>query len=184
MTSEITYKIAWQKKDEKISKDACRLWTEMGAIREPSQGMDRAKALCVVAYDGDTMVAVSTIMVGSQPQVYAKACFFRCVVDPNYRRRHIATELAKRSLVVTEEWSKENPTYQVLAFVIRVETPLLVLKTYKPVWNNKLNFIGYTQQEGLPLYLHWFKHAQFGEKQDNDSDFTFYPSRPGRLGRI
>jgi GNAT superfamily N-acetyltransferase len=179
--SEISYKIAWQKKDKKISKDACRLWTEMGAIREPSQGIERSQLLCVVAYDGDKMVAVSTIQVGPQPQVYSKACFFRCVVHPDYRRRRIATELAKRCLVVTEEWSLENPSYQVLAFVIRVETPLLVLKSYKPVWNNKLNFIGYTQ-EGLPLYLYWFKHAQFGEKQD--SDFTFYPSRPGRLGRI
>lgn len=177
----ISYKVAWQKKDEKIMLDACSIWAEMGAIKEPSQGMKRAQLLCVVAYDGDKLVAVSTIEVGMQPQVYAKVCYFRCVVRPEYRRRHIATELANRCLVVTEEWSKENPSYQVMAFVIRVESTNLLMKTYKPVWNNKLNFIGYSQQ-GLPLYLRWFQHAYFGEKQD--PDFTFYPARPGALGRI
>ena len=46
--SRITYKIAWDKKDEKIIKDACSMWTEMGAIKEPSQGIQRANLLCVV----------------------------------------------------------------------------------------------------------------------------------------
>jgi len=183
MSSEsgITYKVAWQKNDEKIANDACNIWKEMGAIKEASQGIQRAKLLSVVAYDGEKLVAVSTLEVSGCQQVYAKVCYFRCVVRPEYRRRHIATELANRSLVVSEDWSKENPEYKVLAFAIKVETRSLIMKTYKPVWNNKLNFIGYTK-EGLPLYLKWFKHAYFGEKQD--ADFTFYPSRPGALGRI
>ena len=113
--------------------------------------------------------------------MFAKVGYFRCVVRPEYRRRHIATELANRCLVVIEEWSKEHPDLKVMAFVVRVETPTLLMKTYKPVWNNKLVFIGYSS-EGLPLYLRWFKHAYFGEKQD--PDFTFYPTRPGALGRI
>lgn len=179
--SEITYQIAWQKKDEKIMKEACAFWVEMGAIKEASQGMQRAQLLCAVAYHDGKLVAVSTIQVGMQPQVHAKVCYFRCVVRPEYRRRHIATELANRCLVVSEEWSKENPKYEAMAFAIRVETPNLLMKTYKPVWNDKLTFIGYSQ-EGLPLYLRWFTHAYFGEKQD--PDFTFYPTRPGRLGRV
>jgi hypothetical protein len=180
-SGQITYKVAWQKKDEKIMKDAIGFWAGIGAVKDPSQGMKRAQFLCVVAYDGESMIAVSTIEVGMLPQVYAKVGYFRCLVHPQYRRRHIATELANRCLVVTEEWSLENPSFGVLAFAIRVETPALVMKSYKPVWNNKLHFIGYTQ-EGLPLYLKWFKHAYFGEKQD--ADFTFYPTRPGRLGQV
>ncbi len=179
--SEITYKTVWQKQDEKIMQQACSFWTEIGAIKEPSQGVQRSKMLCVVAYHGDKLVAVSTIVVAMQGQVHAKVCYFRCVVHPQYRRRHIATELANRCLVVSEEWSKENPKHEAMAFVIRVETPNLLMKTYQPVWNDKLNFIGYTQ-EGLPLYLRWFKHAYFGEKEDNE--YTFYPTRPGRLGRV
>lgn len=179
--SQITYRTAWQKKDEQIIRDACLLWTEMGATKEPVQGMQRAQLLCVVAYDGNKLVAVSTIDVGMQQQLHAKVCRFRCLVRPKYRRRHVATELANRCLVVTEEWSNENPSFKVLAFLIRVESPNLLMKTYEPVWNNKLNFIGYSK-EGLPLYLRWFGHAYFGEKQD--SDFAFYPSRPGALGRI
>lgn len=179
--SEVTYKIAWQKKDEKVMKDACAFWAELDAIKEPSQGKQRAQLLAVVAYHGNKLVAVSTIQVAMQQQVHANVCFFRCMVHPEYRRRHIATELANRCLVVSEEWSKENPKYQAMAFFIRVETPNLLMKSYKPVWNDKLNFIGYSQ-EGLPLYLRWFKHAYFGEKQD--PDFAFYPTRPGRFGRV
>ena len=134
-----------------------------------------------LAYDGEKLVAVSTITPGQLQQVSAKVGYFRCVVRPEYRRRHIATELANRCLVVTEEWSKEHQDLKVMAFVIRVETPNLLMKTYKPVWNNKLTFIGYSG-DGLPLYLRWFKHAYFGEEQD--PNFTFYPQRPGVLGRI
>lgn len=177
----ITYKVAWQKKDEKIMDEACALWVELGALKEASQGKQRAELLSVVAYDGDKLVAVSVIQVGMLPQVHAKVCLFRCIVHPEYRRRGIATELATRSLVVSEEWSKENPKHQAMAFAIRVETQNLLAKTYQPVWNNKLTFIGYTQ-DGLPLYLRWFGHAYFGEEQD--PDFTFYPNRPGKLGRV
>lgn len=182
MASQITYKIAWQQKDEKIMKDACGIWKEMGAIKELMEGLPRCKFLNVVAYDGDKMVAVSTTTVAMQEQVFAKVFYFRCVVRPEYRRRHIATELAKRSLVVSEEWSKQNPSSKVLAFVIRVETQDLVMKCYQPVWSNKLNFIGYSP-EGLPMYLRWFKHATFGNPNE-DPDFTFYPNRPGALGQI
>ncbi len=177
----ITYKVAWQKKDEKIMDEACALWVELGALKEASQGKQRAELLSVVAYDGDKLVAVSVMQVGMLPQVHAKVCLFRCIVHPEYRRRGIATELASRSLVVSEEWSKENPKHQAMAFAIRVETQTLLEKTYQPVWNNKLTFIGYTQ-DGLPLYLRWFGHAYFGEEQD--PDFTFYPNRPGKLGRV
>ena len=53
MSSEsgITYKVAWQKNDEKIANDACNIWKEMGAIKEASQGMQRAKLLSVVAHN-------------------------------------------------------------------------------------------------------------------------------------
>lgn len=177
--AEITYKIAWQKKDEKIMKDAGTVWQETGAVKDPAQAIQRAQFLCVVAYDGNELVAISTVIVGMQTQVCAKACFFRCMVRPDYRRRHIATELAKRSLVVTEEWSKENPSKKVSAFVMRIETRILSVKCYQPVWDNKINFIGYSE-DGLPLYLRWFKHASFGNITE-DPDFVFYPSRPGIL---
>ncbi|VEU40030.1 unnamed protein product [Pseudo-nitzschia multistriata] len=175
----ITYKVAWQKNDEIMMKDACKIWKEMGLIKEEGMGMPRAKLLSVVAYEGDKMVGLSTLTVAMQQQVFAKACHFRCVVRPEYRRRHIATEMAIRSLALSEEWSEQNPSYKVLAFVIRVETQDLTMKCYEPVWNNKMNFIGYSA-EGLPLYLRWFKHATFGNPNE-DPDFTFYPNRPGRI---
>uniref|UniRef100_A0A7S4APG6 N-acetyltransferase domain-containing protein n=1 Tax=Pseudo-nitzschia australis TaxID=44445 RepID=A0A7S4APG6_9STRA len=177
---EITYKIAWQKKDEKIQKDACAVWESLQTVKTPEQATKRAQYLCVVAYHGDQLVGMSTAVVGMQKQVYANAIHFRCLVNPDYRKQGIATEMATRALVATEEWSKKNPSKKVLAFVMCIESQTLALKCYEPVWNNKINFIGYSEQ-GLPLYLRWFKHATFGNI-DEDPNFVFYPSRPGIIG--
>eukprot|EP00536_Pseudo-nitzschia_multiseries_P008946 jgi/Psemu1/297096/fgenesh1_pm.238_\ len=178
----IKYKLAWAQSNEKITKDACELWKELGMMSEVAQGLQRAKHLCIVAYDGDLLVAVSTVTLAMQEQVYAKAAYFRCLVRPKYRRRHIATELATRALVSMEQWSAQFPEHKVLAFAIRVETQDLVLKCYQPVWNNKVNFIGYSQ-DGFPVYLRWFRHASFGDP-NQDPDFTFYPNRPGVIGKL
>lgn len=179
--SEIIYKIAWKKDDEKIIKDACDLWKEMGALKDPEAGKARAKSLCVVAYHGETLVAVSTVFASMLQQVYSRVFFFRCVVRPKYRRRNIATKMAMRCDTITEEWSQQNPAAKAMAFVIRVETNALTMKCYEPIWNKKLNFMGYSN-EGLPLYIRWYPHSYFGDDQDND--YTFYPSRPGALGRM
>merc|ERR1712238_643338 len=43
----------------------------------------------------------------------------------------------------------------------------------KPTWHGLVNFIGYTEQ-GLPVYVYWYKHAYIGDEQD--PDYSFYPS--------
>mmetsp|Transcript_18692 Transcript_18692/g.20927 ORF Transcript_18692/g.20927 Transcript_18692/m.20927 type:complete len:204 (+) Transcript_18692:140-751(+) len=172
-TAEITYKVAWQKNDVQINEDAINIWIEMGAIKAKSQGVPRAKMLCVVAYDGKKLVAVSTIGVYPQEQTMVKGSHFRCVVRPAYRKRNIATELALRCLHTTEEWSKENPSFKVMNFTITIETQALFPKCRKPTWHGLVNFIGYTEQ-GLPVYVYWYKHAYIGDEQD--PDYSFYPS--------
>jgi len=178
-TSEITYKVAWQKNDEKITEDAISLWDEMGALQARVSGKERAKMLCVVAYDDKKLIGVSTIGVYMQPQVMVKAAHFRCLIRPAYRKRNIATELALRCLHTTEEWSKKNPSLKIMCYTIRVETTLLFPKCRKPIWHGLVNFIGYSDQ-GLPVYLYWYKHACIGEEED--PDYTFYPIRAPQGG--
>lgn len=177
-TAEITYKVAWTKNDPKITEDAIKFWTESGALQATGGGMERSKMLCVVAYDGEKLIGVSTIAVHMQPQVMVKAAHFRALIHPSYRKRNIATELALRCLHTTEEWSKKNPSYKIMCFVVRVETKLLFPKCSKPTWHGLVNFIGYSDQ-GLPVYLYWYKHAFIGEEQD--PDYTFYPVGPQGL---
>ena len=147
---------------------------QQGALRNNNMGKQRSKMLCVVAYDGDKIIAVSTVSVYVQPNVYVKAANFRCLVRPEYRKRKIATELALRCAMTTEEWSKENPDFKVMCFAIRVETQILLQKCRQPVWADKMVFVGYSEQ-GMPLYVYWYKHACIGEEQD--PDYTFYPIR-------
>lgn len=115
-----------------------------------------------------------------------KAAHFRALVHPAYQKRNICTELTHRCLHTTEEWSKANPSYKVMCFVVRVEAKLLLSanKCSKPVRDGIFNFIGYSDQ-GLPVYLYWYKHAYIGEEQDDD--FQFYPIGPpggGKGGQI
>mmetsp|Transcript_14664 Transcript_14664/g.16497 ORF Transcript_14664/g.16497 Transcript_14664/m.16497 type:complete len:332 (-) Transcript_14664:311-1306(-) len=173
-TAEITYKVAWMKNDPTIMKDAMQLWKDAGLLQSAEIEMERAKMLCVVAYDGAKLVAVSTVSVYLQTQVQAKGGHFRALVHPQYRRRNIGTELALRCLYATEEWSVANPKEKVVCFVIPIETHVLFPKCTKPTWHGLVNFIGYSEQN-VPLYLHWFKHGTIGDEEQPDQDYSFYP---------
>ena len=162
------------KNDPTIRQDALQLWKDAGLLQNGEVGMERAKLLCVVAYDGAKLVAVSTVAVYRQTQVGVNGGHFRALVHPQYRRRNIGTELALRCLYATEEWSRANPTAKVMCFVIPVETQVLFPKCTKPTWHGLMNFIGYSEQN-VPLYLYWFKHGTVGDAEQADEDYSFYP---------
>ena len=105
---DLEFKIAWRKDDSQIREDALRVWRRMKAIT-PSQEDERLNSLCVVAYDGEDLVGVSTVGITVYAPVRAKVAWFRCLVLPAYRKKGVATEFAVRCKDVLEEWSKNKP---------------------------------------------------------------------------
>lgn len=120
----LSYKIVWRTNDDTVRTDALALWRSM-RILPPGTEEDRLNSLCVVAYDGDALAAVSTIGIDTYVNVRAKIAWFRCLVKDEYRQRGVATELAARCKVFMEEWSKANPAEKVMGFGTFVESPHL-----------------------------------------------------------
>lgn len=158
---EIVYANVWKKMNGKARLGAMALWeSTFGADMPCHIKNSRLEALCAVAYAGDEVIAVSTIGIEMPKTLYAKVGWFRCLVKPEFRKRHIATELAVRAKAALEEWSIENPHEAVLAFGTFVESPLLLEHAKNPIWpRTGLTIVGYTQK-GMQIRVAWFKHAR------------------------
>ncbi|KAL3792455.1 hypothetical protein HJC23_001573 [Cyclotella cryptica] len=122
--SNLSYKTAWRTDDDVVRRDALELWQSMNVL-PPGTEEDRLNSLCVVAYNGDELAAVSTVYIQYYASVRANVAWFRCLVNHGYRQHGVATELAFRCKVVIEEWSKANPFEKVMGFGTIVESPLL-----------------------------------------------------------
>jgi hypothetical protein len=122
--SNLSYKIVWRTDNDTVRRDALALWRSMN-ILPPGTEEDRVSSLCIVAYDGDALAAVSTIGIDYYVNVRANIAWFRCLVKDEYRQHGVATELAARCRVFMEEWSQTNPAEKVMGFGTFVESPHL-----------------------------------------------------------
>lgn len=160
MSVFLEYKIVWMKNDPQVRQDALKLWKSLNAL-PPGTESDRLNSLCVVAYDGDELVAVSTIGIKYIPSVRAKIGWFRCLVRPEVRKKGVATELCVRCKNVMEEWSKNNLLEKVLGYGVVVESRNLATLSRKPIWpRTELALMGHTSN-GQQMRLVWFDHAYF-----------------------
>ena len=165
-TLHLKYKTVWKIDNPKVCKDALELWKSLG-ILPAGQEEDRLKSLCVVAYHGNELAAVSTIGIEYFNNVQAKAAWFRCCVKEEYRRSGIATELAVRCKSVMENWSKEHPREKVLGFGTVVESPNLTSMTKRPIWPRTGMILVGHDKRGLQIRYVWFDHARltsFGDE--------------------
>jgi len=158
---EITYENVWKKNDAKARTGAMELWDTIFGKDMPCHiKNNRVESLCTVAYSGDELVAVSTIGVEMYDPLWVKVGWFRCLVKPKFRKRHIATELAIHCKKALEDWSVENPGEALMAFGTYVESTRLTEYSKNPIWpKTGLTLIGYNEK-GVQIRLAWFKHTR------------------------
>ena len=166
---QLSYKTVWKTDNPKIRADALNLWKNSlgnGLQIPPGQEQDRLNSLCVVAYDGSEMAAVSTVGINYFNNVQAKIAWFRCCVGANYREQGIATELAAKCKVAMEKWSKNHPAERVMGYGTIVESPHLNTISKRPIWpKTGMILVGHTQA-GQQIRLVWFEHAFLGRFTD------------------
>lgn len=157
---EITYRVAWQLGDERIQADAIGFWRSHGLLPPKADPMLRAAQLCIVAYEGDALVAVSTIQV--RPLAMMKGerfAMFRCAATPGLRRAGLATQLAARSRREIEAWAATVPERRILGMACVVQGEELMAKQMHPIWpQSGMNLIGYNTT-GQQVRIAWFAHA-------------------------
>ena len=160
MSDSVTLVPAWRRNDPKIAGDAKNFWLKLRVL-SPAAVEQRVRELCAAAYVGDELVGVSTMELGQSPLLRCRVGFFRCLADPVYHHRRLASRLTKYSRALLEQWSKENPSEKVLAMVAILESPNFDRLAKRPMWHADVDYwlIGYTPN-GHQIRLTWFEHAR------------------------
>ncbi len=149
---------AWRRDDAAIEADALAFWARLGILPAGVDPAARAKELAAAAYEGDSMVAVSTAVIGRYEPLKANFAFYRCAVDPGHRRTLAATAITAFTRDLIEAWAQEHPDARVAGLAAIIEAPDLVARQRSPLWaNTRLNLVGYTP-EGRQVRVAWFDH--------------------------
>jgi hypothetical protein len=154
MERSYLFKDVWLKNDAEVERDAIAAWTAADALLTNVDPRHRAKELCVVCYDGQEVIGISTCTISYLNPVRQKMVLFRIFIAPNRRQERIAVPLTRHTFEVAERYALANPQLRLggLGAVVVVEGYL-----HGPVTAEKLILIGYTQ-EGHPIIVKWFDH--------------------------
>lgn len=159
--AKVTHKDVWLKNDAKVEQDAIAAWTAAGALPKSQDPMARAKEICVAAYEGKTLVGVSTATIEPMPIVRRKMVFFRLFVVPEHRHREIVIPLGMEVHKSAEKYALEHPELG-----LGGTAAVVVVKGIMsgPISRAHLTTVGYSQKSE-PLILRWFDHYKFPKPQ-------------------
>mmetsp|Transcript_19670 Transcript_19670/g.45752 ORF Transcript_19670/g.45752 Transcript_19670/m.45752 type:complete len:213 (-) Transcript_19670:614-1252(-) len=163
LVKEIRYENVWKKMDGRARIGAKKLWDDLFGDQMPCAVKNgRLDFLCVVAYCGDELVAVSTVIPEMSSVIFCNVGWFRCVVKEEFRRKGIFTQILLRAKKALEEWSLESPLESVTALGAMLEFSFdgENMNNKNPVWTETgLTLVGYSSQ-GVQIRIAWLKDAR------------------------
>eukprot|EP00536_Pseudo-nitzschia_multiseries_P010264 jgi/Psemu1/307159/fgenesh1_kg.307_\ len=163
IAEEIRYENVWKKMDGRARIGAKKMWDDLFGDEMPcAVKNERLDFLCVVAYSGDEVVAISTVIPRMSNIIFCNVGWFRCLVREEYRRKGIFTQMLLRAKKALEEWSSENPLEGVLALGAMLEIPFegKNMSNKNPVWSESgLTLVGYSSQ-GIQIRIAWLKDVR------------------------
>jgi GNAT superfamily N-acetyltransferase len=148
-------------RDPVLIEAAARFWLTHGLL-EREEIEDAGHAVCSVAYADAEIAGVATVDFRDHPPLGSRFAFIHLAVAPSFRRRGLARQLVRHTLIVMEGWSLANPRERLQGLAAVIKTPLLKDKAGDPVWSDyyaDLNFAGPTPGGGQ-LRVAWFRHAR------------------------
>lgn len=152
----ITYVSGWRKGDAKLERDAIAAWAAHGAMPQGVAPEERAREICCLAYDGETLAAISTVEIKPcRPLRDRRFGYLRVFTLPEYEGREIAIGLAIHCRDALEAWAKDNPGERLCGMAAIYQSPKL---GPTPVGKSGLTLIGYTP-EGYQHRIVWFPHV-------------------------
>ena len=154
MTDNFRFKDVWLRDDAEAMSDAISLWRDSDALPSGANPMDRAKQLCVVAYDGTKPIAVATATIGALSPVREQMAFLRAFVAPDYRSRKVVVPLTYAAHESLSNYARANPKLRIGGTVAIVTSKPGI---YKPVGSAEMILIGYTRNDE-PIIVRWFDH--------------------------
>jgi hypothetical protein len=154
MSENLHFKDVWLKNDAAAQADAINLWRDSNAFLPSANPNERAKELCVVAYDESKPIAVATAAIRPLSMVREKMAFLRAFVSPDYRSQKVVVPLTYAAHEALSNYARQNPQLRIggTAAVVTSKPGI-----YKPVGSAEMVLIGYTRNEE-PVIVRWFDH--------------------------
>lgn len=157
------FRPVWQLHDPQAERDALAFWKRIGVFKSEARMTEQLKQLCVLTYDGDELVGVSTAALRHIKLLNCRMAMHAIAVAPGARSHHTSTNTTLATIALLEQWSLDHPEEGVMGVGAIIQSSLLVQNKRQAVWpNTKLTFIGFTAQ-GEQFRVFWFQHATVGD---------------------
>lgn len=156
----VEWRVAWRKDDPALEADAIALWRRLDVLPPDVDPTDRAKELCVLAYVGGAVAAVSTAVIRELPFLRNRFAMFRCAVAPEFRRHSLGRIISREAREAVEAWSLENPEEAVMGLATVVQSTDIQAQSRAAVWRSSgLTLVGYSENNEQ-IRVAWFGHAR------------------------
>jgi hypothetical protein len=158
--TNVALRKAWRLGDPAIERDAELFWREQRLLLETSDIGERLKELCLAGYDGEALVALSTVRITYVAFLGVKLAMLRMAVAREQRRNRLGTHILSASREMLEQWSIENPAEAVMGMATVEQNPPLAERGPPRAYlrDAHLNFIGWTGN-GEMMRVAWFDHG-------------------------
>jgi hypothetical protein len=155
--SNIEFRDVWRKDDKQAEADVVALWNRLGILPKDVDPYQRAKEICVLAYEGGKLLAVTTVTIDMLQVVRTKMAFFRALVDDERRSQKVLVPLTYAMHQAMERYATAHPELKIGGTAAVVSAPNTI---YKPIGSAEMILIGYTQRNE-PVLLRWFDGYRF-----------------------
>lgn len=157
---QIVFKDVWLKNDARAEADAIAAWDAAGDRLGRKTSLERAKMLCIVAYEGGRVVGTVTGEIAYMRMVREKMAFLQAFVVPQYRSQSLIIDLALAFHTAMTRFALEQPELRIGGSAAQIPTLGAI---DKPVGRGGLVLIGYNELN-WPVKVRWFDHFRIDEE--------------------
>lgn len=152
-------RVAWRRHDPAMERDAERFWMTHKVLPRDADVPARLGELCIVAYDGERLVAVSTAGLREVAFLGSRLSIFRCAIAPESRGKRLSYAIMARARQVIEEWSAAHREERVMGMATIAQTKEAFLGDGPGIFKGSgLAFVGWTAN-GERMRVAWFEHS-------------------------
>ena len=159
MQDQIVFRDVWLRNDARAEADAIAAWDAAGDRLGRKTSLERAKMLCIVAYEGGRVAGTVTGEIGYMRMVRENMAFLQAFVVPQYRSQSLIIDLALAFHTAMTRFALAQPQLRIGGSAAQIPNPGAI---DKPVGRGGLVLIGYNELN-WPVKVRWFDHFRIDE---------------------
>lgn len=159
MQDQIAFKDVWLKNDAGAEADAIAAWEAAGDRLGRKTSLERAKMLCIVAYEHGEVAGTVTGEVRYMRRVRENMAFLQAFVVPQYRSQSLIIDLALAFHTAMTRFALEQPQLRIGGIAAQIPKSGAI---DKPLGRGGLVLVGYNELN-WPVKVRWFDHFRIDE---------------------